>query len=489
MVSDGDPISVAPVQSEELVPGPASDMEAFYAIKPWAVISEEEVPGPQPPFDQQVLGPIAPYSVPSAETIPGPWVEPAEPEDPTIASLFRRRALHVDGYPLAAEVQCQPVQNDVGTGSFVVYGDDKPELDEVVGFNIGSRRIFSGRVVGYSDVELSSGDEADMARSVDVEGRLSEWRRAVIMPDFGARNAKYLRRPTQDDRAFDWTMNGIGTYAGYVPPYSIRYGRSIGYDVTEAARTFRFPLPDVWPDPTAKWMWVSSPNKPRQPRGWCYFRVPTPSRRAKDKIQFWACAHDYAEVWVDGVLILVCDTPGVAKMIELDATAHASHLVAIRAYTRAGGPAGVLFSMLPVNGLGLYDPPIMNSRSNWYTQAYPSRPFRMTPGAVLIHLKYEALWRGVENIPDWEYTFDARYDSAGRPWPMRDEPQLIMAAVGMTYLDFLMSLTEDRLDFVADPYRRKLSCFVKDYGKNGLGAPPFVAGSTMTSKTLEERYQ
>lgn len=506
--SGGEPISVGPVLSEEVVPGPESYLEGYNMIRPAIVVSRELVPGPQSAPSQQVLSPITPYSIPSLEQIPGPWLSPAVPEDPVESRLFLSRKLHIDGMPLAAQVQCQPVRNDVGTGSFVIVGDDVPELGDVIGFNIGPRRVFSGRVTGLSHTEVAQGDESAVGTSVDVEGRLSEWNQGIIMPDHGARDpSKDLRNPAQDERSFDWAMNGIGTYAGFAPPQTIKYGRSVGYDMTDAARTWRFALPDVWPDPTAKWMWVTSPNAASHPKGWCYFRVATPSRRTQNKIQFWACAYDYAEVWVDGVLILTCNQPGVAQSIELDATAFASHLVAIRAYNESG-PAGVLFSMLPVGYAyaedgsmvpesfysggtsrgGLYGPPIMNSRSNWRTQAYPVRPFRMTPGAALIHLKYEALWRGVENIPEWEFTFNARYDSAGRTWPVGTEPPLILAQVGMTYLDFLKSLTEDTLDFVADPYRRRLSCFVKDYGKNGLGDYPFDEGTTLESRVREENY-
>ncbi len=476
--------------SGEDVPGPASDLEAAFLLRPQTVLSAEEVPGPKPLPDPLLQTSISPMPVKYVEQVPGPWIEPSPPPE----SIADKYAFTVTGYPNSQGIQCQPQMNSDGSGSFTTV-DDPPDLEEIVGFNIGGRRVFTGRVVGRTKRVYAEGEEADQTTDVECLGLISEWDQAIILPDFGARDVGQLRRPAQDIRFFDWTMNGIGTKGSDTIEPTVQLGRSVSIDVVQSAIDEHFPLPDQWPDPTARWMWVTDPSKTQQPRGWCYFRVPTPSiRMSTTRIQFWAVAYDYAEIWIDGVPLLECKKPGVAERIELPTTAFASHLVTIRAHN-GGGKAGVLFTMIPVDeDTGLYreaehahtNVSIMNSRSNWRTLAYPSQSLRLTPGVILQHLRREARWRRVKYIPDWRFTFNHYFDSAGVPWPTDKPP--ISVTVGSTYLDFLRQLAEDRIDFAVAPAGRVLHAWNKGTGHQDSVDQPWTAGVDLRSRTQELRY-
>ena len=226
-------------------------------------------------------------------------------------------------------------------------------------------------------------------------------------------------------------------------------------------------------------MWVADPNQP-QPRGWCQFRVPTAKHRGK--VQLWACAHDYAEVWVDGVLLLTCDTPGVAQSVTIDSR-YDWHLLTVRAYN-AGGRAGVLLSLLPVLASGLYGEPIMSSRSNWKAVPYSKRSFVSTPGQVLYRLRYEARKRGVwpaTGTGAWQFEFGNLADSAGRPW-QRD---VVTLDVGMTYLDVLRRLADNHVDFAAAPAGRRLRMWRKDRGTGRSVTLPWTEAVDLSSASTK----
>lgn len=478
-----DGIRPASVLSGERVPGPQPlvDPYALGPLRPAPVASGERVPGPRAPVHPALAVPIRPMAVPTGERVPGPWLpDLPDPSLPTIPAgpATVNAGVQVVGYPLATAVSVSPKLNDVGSAKFTVRPPG-PDPDEVVGIKVAGRRVFSVLAGRLTEALVSAGEESDRLVDVDAPGLLDEWRDVLVLPDFGAQDVARLGHPTQDVRVFDWTMNGLGNAS--FGEYGATLVPSVSLDLIEAAITTRtFALPDSWPDPWARWMWVSDLRR-AQPRGWCHFRVPTPLGPGPCRV--WICAHDYAEVWIDGVPLLVADSPGVAQSIPVDLSGH-HHLVTIKAYNRSG-PAGVLFSIMPVNGrAGLYAPTaLINSRSNWKAVAYPTRTFISTPGQVLRRLRLEANRRGAipTGVGQWRFTFGDLLDSAGRPWP-RVEP--VTLDVGMTMLDVLMRLAEDRLDFAPGPGGRVLDAWVKGTVRgSGVDVPaPWTETVDLTSK-------
>lgn len=478
----GEPLTPKSVASTMRVPGPVvlADPWAPAYCRPASVASVLTVPGPRRvPLPTEVT-PCRPRSVESILRVPGPWpvVTPTDPTIPTIPAGPARvdARLTVPGYPDLTAAQAAPAINDLGTGSFTTRAPG-PAADAVVGFDAGGRRIFTGRATSITDNEVTGDEEAGQLVQVEVAGLLVEWERAVVLPDFGAQDVRRIGHPTQDVRVFDWTMNGLGNAS--FGEYGVNIIGSRSIDATASALDGPFPLPDVWPDPWARWMWASDPARPAR-RGWCHYRVPTPLAARASDVDVWCAAYDYAEVWLDGVPIATCDSPGVAQRVRVPLSRD-HHLITIRAYN-SGGHAGVLFTMLPVDPGGLYGEPVMNSRSGWKALAYPSRTFISTPGQVLYRLRLEARRRRVADVPDWRFDFGNLTDSAGRPWP---RPTPITLDVGMSYLDVLNRLAEDRLDYVASPSGRILRAFVKDRGTGRAAAAPWTAGVDLLSRATK----
>jgi hypothetical protein len=472
------------------VAGPeAPDVVDPSIIHPLAITRVHEVAGPVAPLPPELRTVITPEGIERVHLVRGPFIPAAVPDliptdedingDPAwipVGDTFVPAALTTsatgDGELLGGNFKV-PL-NDAGEGELTTNGAPPAEGSTVAFYSHG-RQQFVGQVLSTTASEVARSEEIGEVATVTVTGHVTEWQQIVVLPDFGSQATHRLGRPVQDTRYFDWTMNGLGnesfgeTAANIIPSKSL--------DMIEAVEGNYFPLPDVWPDCFARWMWVTDPRG-SQPRGWCHFRVPTPISPLDEAIvnvQFWMAAFDYAECWVDGVKILTCDQPGVAQHLELPITRH-YHLVAIKAYN-AGGKGGVLFSMLPVIDANRYDEPVMNSRDGWKSLAYPTRTFISTPGQVLNRLRFEAARRGAANINGWSFTFGNLVDSAGRPWP-RDET--ITLDVGSSYLDVLRRLAEDRIDFAVEG--RTLHAWVKGAGSGRSLSSPWTPEVDLLSR-------
>jgi hypothetical protein len=471
-----DPITPAPILSPSWVTGPAAFGTAAPAIIPAPILSRARVTGPQAPLDTATARPITPAPILSRGRVTGPWL-PRPAADPK-----RSRAIDVAGFPDTTVVGCTPQINGPGAGRFTMAPTQAaPVLRQLIGFDVRGRRQFTGRTSSVTIPQVVAGEEAEQLPDVVVEGLLAEFTEALVLPDFGAQDLRRLGAPTQDTRLFDWTMNGLGVDSpdGVPRPNIIdsvgvagRYGESPGFGTIGEL----FPLPDVWPDPYAKWMWVADPARRHQPAGWCHFREPF-GIPGSTRIQVWCCAYDYAEVFMDGVPILTCDQPGTAQHIDLEVRDD-FHLLTIRAHN-GGGKAGVLATVIPVGADGLYEEPLRRSGGGWKALAYPTRSFRLNPAQVMDRLLLEARRRGVANMDQWRFDFNATYDSAGRAWPAGD---VITAAVGATMLDVLNQLATSVVDYAAAPAGRVLRMWVKDRGTGHTVAPPWTEGVDLTGR-------
>lgn len=476
---DGEAIVPAPVLSPARVTGPRA-FGGVRAIIPAPILSPGRVTGPQPELDVDLARPITPAPILSpARVTGGTLAEVPVPAGPGVRSA----AIKVKNYPDATAITARPPMNAPGSGTFTMAGDDPPVLRELIGFDVLNRRHFTGRVVSVTTPEVVGNEEAGQLPQVTTEGLAAEFDEALVLPDFGAQDLERLGPPTQDSRRFDWTMNGLGVDSpdGIPRPNIIdsvgaagRYAEEGGFGIPGEL----FPLPDVWPDPYAKWMWVTDPARSSHPRGWCHFREPFGVVAGYTRLQVWACAYDYAEVFMDGVPILTCSSKGVAQRIELDVRAD-FHLITVRAYN-SGGRAGVLLSVIPLLPDGTYGEPYRRSGGGWKSLAYPKRTFRLNPAQVMNRLLLEARRRRVANMADWVMDFNATYDSAGRPWPVNDE---ITVQVGATMLDVLNQMTTSLVDWCTPPAGRVLRMYVKDRGTGRTSAMPWVEGQDLVGQT------
>lgn len=458
--------------------GAASVAEGAIELAP--AINENIVPGPHPLFNPEIDGPVHLDSVYGMPIVPGPYVPaltdlPPDLGDP-VPPPPRLRLREVDSPPLA--IQCQPTLNDVGSGSFTLYGTQTVPLHTPVTFEVGSTAVFTGRVSRVRETLLSPGEEADYVTEYDVSGMLESYRNIVVFPEFGATDPiGQMGQPTQDERIMDWhsrqhRLDSAENHAALSSSASI-------------AATFGpnepFPIPDVWPWPYTQWIWGTNPSVSAR-RGWCFFRAPF-NYPYIQKAHVWLVAHDYAELAVDGVPILECDTPGQAKRVELELRP-GSHLITMRAFNE-GGRAAVMVAVLGLTGSGQYRlPPATYSNSMWRCLAYPTRSFHVNPGHLLHALRDEAIIRGAEGA-GWHFSFTRELDSAGRPWPVPPSP--IVVRVGSTNLDVLHQLVDEHIDFAVAPNGRTLHAWVKDRGTGISRDLPWTQSQDLLEHSVERR--
>lgn len=368
--------------------------------------------------------------------------------------------LQVAGWPLRTTASCRPTMNGAGTGSFTVVPPG-PALGDVIVYSSGGSAVFSGCVDQITTVERDQREEAGQLVSVTTPCLLSiDWSETVVWPDFGAFEPIRLGAPPQDDREFGWPMNGILTpdqEADLVP--SVANNPDLYGTADEV-----LPIPDNWPDSTARWMWATSPDSPSQPKGWCFFRVPFGGWPGK-----YACflnAWDYAKMWIDGAMVAEVTTPGqtVRYDVQFDWD---YHLLAIAAYNETG-PAGVMCSVMQhhADGSGLAQP-AMNSRDNWKTLAYPEKSLRAPVGKVIRRLVREAAARGAP-AGEWTCAFTDETDSRGRPW---DQDVLLVLRTGQTMWDVLNQFAESLVDFHPSPAGKTLYLYKKDQGAGSVAQP------------------
>lgn len=368
--------------------------------------------------------------------------------------------LQVAGYPKRTAASCRPTMNGAGSGSFTVVPPG-PALGDVIVYSSGGSAVFSGYADQITTVERDQNEEAGQLISVTTPCLLSiDWAETVVWPDFGAFEPIRLGAPPQDDREFGWPMNGILTpeqEADLVPSVANDDGL---YGTPDEV----LPIPDNWPDSTARWMWDTSPDTPSQPQGWVYFRVPFGSWPGRYAV--FLNAWDYAKMWVDGALVAEMTTPGQTVRYDVDFDWD-YHLLAIAGYNETG-PAGVMCTVMQhhADGSGLAQP-AMNSRDGWKVLAYPEKSLRAPVGKVIRRLVREAAARGAP-AGDWTCAFTDEADSAGRAW---DQDVLIVQRTGQTYWDVLNQAAESLVDFRPSPAGRTLYLYKKDQGAGAVGQP------------------
>ena len=379
--------------------------------------------------------------------------------------------LQVAGYEYKdTNASCNPTLNGPGSGQMTVLPPG-PALGDVLTFSSGGSVVFTGYVDAVKTVIANQAEESGQLVSVNAVDMLSiDWTETVIWPDFGAFEPIRLGAPPQDDREWGWPMNGMvddENLASLVS--SVGNNPDLYGTVNEV-----LPIPDNWPDSTARWMWDKSPDEESQPQGWVYFRVPFGTWPGR-----YACflnAWDYAKMWIDGAMIAEVTTPGQTVRFDVEFDWD-YHLIAIAAYNE-GGSAGVMCSIMKhsTDGSGLLaapnqsglDAPAMNSRGGWKTLAYPERTLRGSTGKVLRTLVREAAARGAP-AGGWSCSFTDQADSAGRAWP--EDESLVTTKTGQTYWDALNMFAEDRIDFHPSPAGKTLYVYRKGEGAGSVAQP------------------
>jgi hypothetical protein len=463
-LADAEPLEPAGYEFDLEIPGPVDLTDPFSPqdVFPAPYEFELEIRGPMAVPDPALLQDVLPAAVEFTLEIRGPMAN-MDPPQPGL----RFAPLTVDGVANVKTGSVSPAENDKGTGSFTAPVVPAEGTDVVI--SVGGEVALAGVVVTGESAKVTS-EEYGVVHQASVEGHLREWENVLVLPDFGGGvtgGVARLGAPVVKTRFFDWTMNG-----GVLEETDYGTARTFGRDVISAALdpnpANRIDLPDNWPDEFAEWMHASKPGL--APAGWTNFRARTGS--AGGPTSFWMANYDYGECWVDGKLIITCDSAGQAKDVTEDLKPGFHHDT-IRSHN-GGGRAGTLFTAMPVSG-GRYGEAILHSSGGWLSAGYQRNPAPLTVGGVIVRLLREAKARGC--LTGWSLTFDKDRDSNGRPWQTQTES--LTADVGMTMREMLDRYAETLLDFY--PSGRTLSAVVKDSGRPGSIADPWTLGVNLES--------
>lgn len=473
---DGPPLEPAGYEFTLEIAGPVglTDPYGYQSVAPAGYTFTLEIVGPLAEIDPALLQDVRPAPVEFWLEIlgPAPDLNPPDVPDPGLPDVGVRMAdFAVTGVADVKSGSVSPAENDKGSAS--VTAPVAPSAGADVSVYVGGNFALSGTVVSSEESAITMAEYGQLHTST-IEGHLREWEKVLVLPDFGGGstgmptggNAR-LGPPVVKTRFFDWTMNGGVTE-------EIDYGtrRTFGRDVMEAAldrdKRNRIEMPDVWPDEFSQWMHCTKPGN--APVGWSNHRARTGT--AGGPTSFWMANYDYGECWVDGKLLITCDSAGQSKDVIEDLKP-GFHLVTIRSHN-GGGVAGTLFTAMPVSG-GKYGEPILRSSGGWLTSGYDRNPAPLTVGGALVRLLREAKARGC--LTNWTLRFDKDRDSNGHPWATQTES--LALDVGMTMREALDRFAETLIDFY--PVGRDLYAVIKDSGRPGSVSAPWTLGVDLES--------
>ncbi len=335
---------------------------------------------------------------------------------------------------LSATVNC--VVNGVNTANITILASDAPLADyagAAAAVTVGGLSVL-GRVTEFLKYTTVVGDESKQVATFNIESYLADLDQVIVYPDVGGELPKDMRKPMVGERTFDFHSSSGFIETGLTTSFSIE--AKYGIPGSE-----RFPLPDFWPDPTARWMWGGPGGDSytgTAGKGTVYFRTKTKkSRTTSSEVQAWCCMYDSGEVRVDGKVVLECTNAGQAQRANVTMSEDRSHLVTIRAHN-GGGRAGVLFSLMPVltdNKGQRFGEAIVQSGSYWKCKAYSGNaPF--SPRRIIDALVNEGQKRGASGLANISIVNNAPTIGAEITMP-----------VGITLLEAINQLAEAWIDY------------------------------------------
>lgn len=460
------PIEAGFIEAAPVIPGPVlfSTPNPNGAILAGVVQDFPVVHGPLSPPDPSLFGALFPGAVEGRGRTFGPFPIHLPPPSASHGTDNAFMPVQVDGYTVK-QAACSPEMNGVGRGGFTSISPVSVGGDVTI--SVGGVPCLRGPVVSAESAKVSDAENSE-GYMAEVEGHLREWAEVVVFPDFGSGygddNSPYTRlgSPPQDTRFFDWTMNG-GVRGGLTT--------TVERDPREAALALDpLPLPDAWPDASAKWMWATKPGKAAS--GWCAMLKNDGKRLPGGLTSFFCCFYDSGELWVDGVRVMETTNSGVTERKDIYVTP-GYHRINIKAHN-GGGNAGVLFSAIPrSNGVPDFGNAI-RSGGGWLCAPLESPPAPLSLAQVIQRLVDEAKARGC--LSEWNVSVVGSY--FGEP---TDES--ITLDVGMTYLDWLNRFAETWIDYYA--LGRSLTIVPKGYSGGGFSTPWELGVDLRSSGTLE----
>lgn len=358
------------------------------------------------------------------------------------------------GYvPRRKGVQWQDAHNDCGAGSMLVHLDDQvlttyPTIGNdfnIVTYSLNGAEFFAWIIEGRRRVKLGSGEGADRWMQLSGRGVLAMLGRARVYPELA------LRSNSSDERNFTFASQDGGWRI------TSEWGSPVGIR-QDSASSIRKGFPVNWPDPSAQWIWPTSPQSSTPP-GMAYFRgsfvLP-----ADQRVKVWAAGDERLNLYLDGELILGVSRGGWQTLSAYSVDLAAGyHLLAARVealqFNGANNPAGFLCSVATVtrNGIAI-DWIKRTTPTSFICRADLGSPPGWFPATIVQHLVVEAQARtpAIPGFSSITFGFDTVNDSSASAWTTRRD-EVFMVGTD-SYLDVLAKLTERDIDVHMTPTLR-----------------------------------
>lgn len=352
--------------------------------------------------------------------------------------------------PRRKGVRFQDAHNDVGSGSMMLHLDDAiftahPTLlddNNIVVLKKDGAFFFAWVIEAKTRVKVGKGEGGDRWTVVSGRGVLSILGRAVTYPEYA------LRTDTADQRSFDYGSRD-GAWK-----ITAEWGAPLGI-TQDHPSSIRAGYPASWPDPSAQWIWPTSPQFSTPP-GFAYFRgsftLATPTR-----IKIWAAGDERLNLQLDGEPVIAVQRGGWITPATYTADLAAGyHLIAARVdavqFEGADNPAAFLCSVAKVTRSGIATSWIKRTTgTSFICRPTLTAPPGWFPASILKQLLTEAQARtpAIPGLSAITLDFDDVNDTSSSPWVYRRDQSFYVGTD--SYLDVAAKLTETDLDLHMTP--------------------------------------
>lgn len=347
-------------------------------------------------------------------------------------------------------VTWQDPLNGAGQGSLQVPYDD-PAANYLTNRNIvrfwwaGDYR-YAYRIKQPTNVAVDQNGEADRWLTVAGPGVLDTLNDAVLYPEGGlSRNASDQRAFTFASAISDWYIS-----AEWVAPTGVAW---------TADTTARAGYPKDWPDPTADWIWDTSPETTDTDLKVVYFRSDF-TLAADSPVCIYATADNFFDLYLNGQLIIssdITDTLTWRRTSKYTANLPAGTYTlaarvqnAAKAWSTQANPAAFLCTVAETTSVGVLTTVVRRTdTTNWLCRPEGSTPPGWAAAQILKTFVEEAQARTVGSLTPVTFDFTATNDTDGNAWTDVADRSF---AVGTTKgLDLVQQLTELAIDVQMGP--------------------------------------
>lgn len=336
---------------------------------------------------------------------------------------------------------------EAGSGQVTGRGGGTAGSGQDVLFFVGGAAKFGGFVTNVVDTAVGPGDEAAVAKALQVSGFLAEWQYMKILPDLGGEIPSKMGAPASSDRHFGYmSSTGVDTTKGGWRAATVTPAHYGGDPFGPVDQRPNFVQPKGWPWLQSEWI---GPSSASGSSGGYIARSHAFDCPPGYYAIYAACKDEY-DLWLDGVELgsRTGFYGGQAERYDVVVGDH-FHFFSVACRSR-GGRTGFNLAMMPYASTATPGKAKFQTDGGWLVLPTDNPP-GMSVGQIIHILFDEAQARGA--LPGWSLGFSKDADSNGVAWPILPNYSL---PIGMDGLAMLQQMGNQFFDFWCAPSSRTL---------------------------------